>query len=426
MISVTQLLSLAAAFGALCTSVGANAIPLSTRQDTNHWVTSWTSMPQLVEPDNLPPSPFKSGNAVFNDATLRQTLHMSLAFDRVRLQISNTFGGTDLTITAASLALPRTDKAGVNNIHIETLKPLTFSNGSPSITIPKGKTAYTDPLDFYHIAAQSTLSVSLYLKNGQSGTSITGHPGSRTTSWMASGNKVNETDVTGASTKHWYFVSAVEAWVPSNTSALVILGDSITDGRGSTDDGNNRWPDMLLARMPAAGITNVGVVNQAAGGNAVLSGGLGPTLLSRYTRDGITQQGVKYLMIFEGVNDIGGSSTDASTQSSIGDRLISAFKQITSDAHKAGLITIGATITPFGGSGQSYSNPEREKTRVKVNKWILNSGGAFDKVVDFAAAVGNPGNVAQLANKYDGGDHLHPNVDGYITMANAFDMSIFK
>ncbi|EHL02072.1 hypothetical protein M7I_2027 [Glarea lozoyensis 74030] len=290
----------------------------------------------FIEPDNLPPSPFKSGNAVFNDATLRQTLHMSLAFDRVRLQISNTFGGTDLTITAASLALPRTDKAGVNNIHIETLKPLTFSNGSPSITIPKGKTAYTDPLDFYHIAAQSTLSVSLYLKNGQS------------------------------------------------------------------------------------------VVNQAAGGNAVLSGGLGPTLLSRYTRDGITQQGVKYLMIFEGVNDIGGSSTDASTQSSIGDRLISAFKQITSDAHKAGLITIGATITPFGGSGQSYSNPEREKTRVKVNKWILNSGGAFDKVVDFAAAVGNPGNVAQLANKYDGGDHLHPNVDGYITMANAFDMSIFK
>jgi hypothetical protein len=165
---------------------------------------------------------------------------MSLAFERIRLQISNTFGGTDLTITAASIALPRTDKPGVNNIHIETLKALTFSNGSPSITIPKGKVAYTDPLDFYKIAAQSTISVSLYLKNGQSGTSITGHPGSRTTSWMATGNKVNETDVAGASTKHWYFISAVEAWVPSNYSALVILGDSITDGRGSTDDGNNR------------------------------------------------------------------------------------------------------------------------------------------------------------------------------------------
>jgi hypothetical protein len=163
---------------------------------------------------------------------------MSIGADRIRVQISNTFGGSDLPITAASVAAPSGGKAGVGGIDSTSLMGLTF-NGKDSVTIPKGDVAYSDPVDF-KITPQSMLAVTLYSQAGQSGSSITGHPGSRTTSWMQTGNHVNASSVTGSSTKHWYFVSGVEAWAPKNTSALVILGDSITDGRGSTDDANNR------------------------------------------------------------------------------------------------------------------------------------------------------------------------------------------
>jgi hypothetical protein len=175
---------------------------------------------------------------MFKDATLRQTLHLSVGVERVRFQISNTFGGSDLPITAASLALPTGGKAGANGIDVTSLVGLTF-NGSSSVVIPKGQVGYTDPVNF-KADAQSMITVSLYLEAGQSGSSITGHPGSRTTSWMQQGNHLNASTVTGASTAHWYFLSAVEAWAPESVSALVILGDSITDGRGSTDNENNR------------------------------------------------------------------------------------------------------------------------------------------------------------------------------------------
>ncbi len=162
---------------------------------------------------------------------------MSIAADRLRIQISNTFGGSDLPITEATIALPTGGKAGVAGIDTATLKALTFG-GQASTVVPRGKVIYTDPIDF-KVEAQSMITVSLYSSAGQSGTSITGHPGSRTTSYMQSGNHVKDATVTGASAKHWYFVSTVEAST-SSASAWIILGDSITDGRCSTDDANNR------------------------------------------------------------------------------------------------------------------------------------------------------------------------------------------
>jgi hypothetical protein len=165
-------------------------------------------------------------------------LHLSIGASRLRIQISNTFGGSDLPITAASLALPTGGKPGVGGIDTSTLVPLTFS-GAASTTIAKGQVAYTDPVDF-KADPQSMITVTLYSSAGQSGTSITGHPGSRTTSYMQQGNHVNASSVSGATTKHWYFVTAVEASAPADAKAWMILGDSITDGRGSTDDANNR------------------------------------------------------------------------------------------------------------------------------------------------------------------------------------------
>ncbi|TGJ77570.1 hypothetical protein E0Z10_g10701 [Xylaria hypoxylon] len=398
---------------------------LEQRQDADsHWVATWASMPQLVEQNNLPPSPF-AGSGVFKDATLRQTLHVSIGAERIRIQISNTFGGSALPITAASLAFPTGGEAGVNGIDTTTLRGLTF-NGANSVTIPQGQVVYTDPIDV-KIKPQSMITVTLYSQAGQSGNSITGHPGSRTTSWMQQGNHVNASTVTGASTAHWYFVNVVEAWAPKSTGALVILGDSITDGRGSTDNKNNRWPDLLLARMQKENITSLAVVNLAAGGNTVLTGGLGPPLLQRYKRDLLGMAGAKYGLIFEGVNDIGGGSADSGTQSRISSSLQSAFKTISTEAKAAGITMFGATITPFGGSGQSYSNPTRDSARQTVNKWILAGGdGSFAASVDFAKFIANPSTPANLASQYDGGDHLHPNPAGYQAIADQFSLTIFK
>jgi len=167
--------------------------------------------------------------------------------------------------------------------------------------------------------------------------------------------------------------------------------------------------------MQKSGLTNIGVNNQAAGGNTVLSGGLGPTLLSRYKRDALQQQGVKYVIIFEGVNDIGNGGSDAA--------LISAFKQIIADCKAAGLKVFGATITPFGGN--SYSSGGHEAARKKVNEWIM-TGGAFDATIDFAKLLADPSRQDALASKYDSGDHLHPSVAGYQHLADSFPLDIFK
>jgi lysophospholipase L1-like esterase len=175
--------------------------------------------------------------------------------------------------------------------------------------------------------------------------------------------------------------------------------------------------------------SNIGVNNQAAGGNRVLQDGLGPSLISRYTRDAINQEGVKYVMIFEGVNDIGTAGADQSSQTQVGNSLISAFKQIAADAHKAGLLVFAATITPFcapgGASQQSYSSTTREATRQKVNSWISTSG-TFDAVIDFDKIVHDPSAVSQLASKYNSGDYLHPNDAGYQAIADAFPLTIFS
>ncbi|KAK8084321.1 hypothetical protein PG997_005592 [Apiospora hydei] len=394
------------ALPSLVTTLALDPNYLQARQDDDaHWVASWTSMPQLVEQNNLPPASFRGGGAVFKDATLRQTLHLSIGAERFRFQISNTFGGSALPVTAASVALSAGNKVGVSGIETSTLLGLTF-NGSESVSVPRGQVIYSDPVDI-KAAAQSMVTLSLYTQAGQSGSSITGHPGSRTTSWMQ---------------------QAVDAWVPTASSALVILGDSITDGRGSTDDANNRWPDLLLAKMQASNLTTIGVNNQAAGGNAVLAGGLGPPLLQRYKRDLLAAAGVRYCLLFEGVNDIGGASPDAGTQQRVGDQLIAAFRQVAADAHVAGLRGVfAATITPFGGNGQSYSNPAREATRQRVNKWILGGGdGSFNATVDFAKFVANSGNPANLATQYDSGDHLHLNPAGYQAIADEFPLDIFN
>lgn len=234
------------------------------------------------------------------------------------------------------------------------------------------------------------------------------------------------------SSEHWYFISALEGYVPTSlsTRAFAIVGDSITDGRESTNNANNRWPDNLLRRMQALNATgtleqHIAVINQAAGGNRVLYDGNGPNALGRIDRDVLAHSGIAYAMIFEGVNDIGTAATDTAAQQNVGTRLLAAYDQIITMVHARGLPIFGATITPFGGEGQVYSDPTREATRQRVNAWIRESG-RFDAVVDFDAVVRDPANATILNPLYDSGDHLHPNEAGYQLMADSFDLGVFE
>ncbi|KAF5329316.1 hypothetical protein D9619_009393 [Psilocybe cf. subviscida] len=394
-----------------------------------HWVDTWVSMPQLTETSNLPNTPFTQPSVVFPNSTIRQTLHMSIGGDQIRIRFSNVFGVSDLPITAVTVALPVNGSAGVSGIQTSTLKTVTFS-GLSSVVIPNGALIVSDPIDF-KIKPQSMLTVTLYTAQGQTTNSITSHPGSRTTSWFSFGNFVSAPSLTDASTQnvaHWYFVSAVEVLAPITTSSFVIVGDSITDGRGSDTDKNNRWPDLVLAKMQASPQTrNIAVVNQAAGGNRILADGLGPNALGRIDRDVLAHSGVSFAMIFEGVNDIGTAAATTAAQQAIGDRLIWSFKQIATRLQTSGIPVFAATITPFSGDPtiQPYSSPVREVTRQRVNNFIKTSG-IFDAVIDFDKILADPANPSQLNPLYNSGDFLHPNVAGYQQIADKFPLNIFS
>ena len=296
---------------------------------------------------------------------------MTTEASQLRIKISNVFGGSNLPITAVTIALSANNTAGIHHIQTETLQRITFS-GKDSISIPNGALAVSDPLNF-PIKAQEVITVTAYLANGQTTNSITSHPGSRTTSWWQFGNAVSAaqldiTDPASQSAAHWYFLSSIEAWVPKSAGSLLIVGDSITDGRGSETNKNNRWPDLLLARLRKDATTkHISIGNLAAGGNRILADGLGPNAFGRIDRDVLAHPGVKYAMIFEGVNDIGGAAATADVQYAVYDSLTQAYKQMVALIHAHGIPVFGATITPFSApsnfTGQPYSNPIKEATR---------------------------------------------------------------
>ncbi|KAH7117804.1 SGNH hydrolase-type esterase domain-containing protein [Dendryphion nanum] len=397
------------------------------------WVDTWASMPQLTEPANLPPAPFNQTGAVFVNSTIRQTLKVSVGSSQIRLKISNAFGVTNLPITAVTVALPANDTAGIHQIQPKSVQKVTFSNGWDSVTIPNGALAVSDPLNF-KVKAGSVITVTIYLKDGQTTNSITSHPGSRTTSWWQYGNAVDAAalTVTNSSTQsaaHWYFLSSIEAWVPQNYGSIVIVGDSITDGRGSETNKNNRWPDLLFARLQKDPSTrDIGIANLAAGGNRILADGLGPNAFGRIDRDVLAHPGVKYVILFEGVNDIGTAATTPEAQFATYEYLIQAYQQIVTRVHSFGIPVFGATITPFSApanfTGQPYSHPERERTRIRVNTWIRTSG-VFDAVLDFDKILGDAKIPSQLNPAYDSGDYLHPGVKGYQRIADVFPTGLF-
>ncbi|GAB1818166.1 SGNH/GDSL hydrolase family protein [Herbidospora sp. RD11066] len=382
------------------------------------WVHAWTSMPQLTEPHNLPPAPFTQDDLVMNDTTLRQTVRVTAGGRQLRLRFSNAFGGAALPLTKVAVALPANGQAGVAAIKPGSSRPVTFQ-GRAATTVPVGAQAISDPLSF-PVAAGTNLTVTLYLASGQASNNVTSHPGSRTTSHLLADDHVADTDLPGATpTDHWYLLSGIET--TTEAKALVIVGDSLTDGRGSTTNGNNRWPDLLFNRLK-----NVPVLNQAAGGNRVLNDGLGPNVLARLDRDVLSTTGVEWLLVFEGVNDIGTAEATETAQNQVAADLVAAYEQIIVRAQAQDIRVYGATITPFG-ANTPYDDPAglREATRQKVNHWIRTSG-RFDTVLDFDRVTRDPANPRQMLPAYDTGDHLHFNPAGYQAIADSVPARLFR
>ncbi|MET7700072.1 MULTISPECIES: SGNH/GDSL hydrolase family protein [unclassified Streptomyces] len=390
------------------------------------WVNTWTAMPQLTEPANLPPAPFTGSDATLVDTTLRQTVHVSTGGTRVRLRFSNTFGGTPLPLTAVTVALPSQGRAGVSAVEAGSVRRVTFA-GRASATVPAGAQLVSDALDF-DLRPGSNLTVTAYLAEGQASLALTSHPGSRTTSYLLKGgDHTEDADLPQATpVDHWYLLSDVEVLSRPGTAAAAVLGDSLTDGRGSTTNANNRWPDQLLDRLRAhPATTDVAVLNQAAGGNRVLNDGLGPNVLARLDRDILARSGVAWLIVFEGVNDIGTADATEAAQRRVATELTAAYDQIVVRAHAQGIRVYGATLLPFGGN-TPYDDAGglRESTRQTVNSWIRTSG-RFDAVIDFDRAVRDPDNPRRLLPTLQVGDWLHLNPDGYRALAAAVPLGLF-
>jgi lysophospholipase L1-like esterase len=369
-----------------------------------NWVGTWMAAPQLTEPGNLPPAPG------FIDSTLRQVIRLTLGGKRLRVRFSNEFGTAPITLTSVHIARP--GGAG-GTIRPETDRALTFQ-GNRSVTIPVGAAAVSDALAF-DLSPLSDLVVTLHTSTPSR--DITGHPGSRCTSYLREGSHVSAPDLTAATkVDHWYFLSGVEVEAKTGASAVVTLGDSITDGRGSPTNGNGRWPDFLARRLQANKATaQVAVLNAGIGGNCVIRGGLGPPALARLDRDVLSQPGVRWLVVFEGINDLGGGKTS-------GREMIAAYRQIIIRAKSHGLKVYGATILPCGQS--FYFKPELEAARQEINQWIR-TGKAFDAVIDLDAAMRDPNTPSQLSAAAESPDHLHPSGNGYKVLADAIDLRLF-
>jgi lysophospholipase L1-like esterase len=385
--------------------------PLLAKSDHQQWVGTWASAPLLdahAETADHLVAPGTTG------VTLREVVHVSIGGEMLRVRFSNLYGTDPLVIGAAQIAQTLKGAAVVAG----SGKPLTF-HGQPSVSIPPGALVVSDGVPF-KFAPLADLTVSFYLPSPSG--PITEHQLGNATSYHAPGNvAANDTLETPTTLTSWEYLNGIDTLASADAGAVITIGDSITDGAKSTVDTNQRWPDELARRLQAdPKYRKLAVLNEAISGNKILLDGAGPNVLARFDRDVLAQNGAKYLLILEGINDIGRLHTvpDGATAADI----ISALDQMILRAHAHGIAVIGCTLTPYHGAG--YYTENGEAIRKAVNDWIRTSG-AFDGVVDFEAAVRDPDHPDTFLPADDPGDHLHPNDTGYKVMGDAIDLKLF-
>jgi lysophospholipase L1-like esterase len=403
------------AFQTIPSAAGAN--------EGDHWVTTWSTA--MLAPNTI----VFGTSPSFENQTLRQIVHTSVGGNRVRVRLS-TFGAGGLRVGAAHVGLRAAHAAIVPG----TDRTLTFG-GLSTFVIPPGAVVVSDPVEL-DVSALADLAVSLFVEGNTGRASW--HPEALQTSYVSPpGDFTGSIDMPFVSTTEylapdgtphqaWFWLAGVEVMSRKQTEALVILGDSVTDGTGSMPDANNRWSDHLARRLlEINGNHELSVVNQGIAGNKLLNDIVGPNGLARYDRDLLAQTGMTHVITLLGNNDILFVFTPADSVSV--EEIIAGHRQLIHRARARGVKIYGGTLTPFGGF--FFSSPEKEAKRQAVNDWIR-TNGEYDAVIDFDAAVRDPRDPTRLWSDddvdFDSGDHLHPNDAGYAAMANAVDLALFK
>lgn len=403
----------------LCLAFSACTIAFASNAPRDRWISTWTSAQQIPESYNALPADD------LRDATIRQVIRLSIGGKNVRVHLSNAFGTSPLRLTAVHIARAKSPDSSA--IVDGSDCPLHFS-GVAEITIPAGAEFVSDAAPC-PVEDREDLAITMHLETAPS--QQTQHPGSRATSYMLHGDQVSASVLVGAKTfEHWTMLSAVDVTASEEATAIVALGDSITDGHGSTINGNDRWTDFLAERlMQGKNPKPVSVLNAGIGGNHLLTDGLGPNALARFDRDVLAPAGAHYVIVLEGVNDLGGQAREANVTGEQRAKLIqsieAAYTQIVQRGHAHGMVVIGGTILPYVGSDYYHPSTEDEQSRVIVNAWIRDKGH-FDAVVDFDKIMADPQHPDRLLPAYDSGDHLHPPPRGYRTIADGIPLSLFR
>ena len=387
-----------------------------------HWVGTWGTSPA---PRLASAAQMYASRLLFEDQTLREIVHTSIGGDTVRVHLSNAYGASMVEIGAVHIAVRAKDSGIVPGSD----RMLTFG-GRKTVALSTNAPALSDPVKL-DVPAGGDLAISLYLPKAAEGAGI--HYAAQQTSYVGKGDlTAAESIANPEKLTSWVFLMGVDVLAPESASAVVAFGDSITDGARSTLDANLRWPDVLAERLRAKGGRPVGVLNEGIGGNRVLRDPaenvrFGVNALARFDRDVLSQPGVKYVIVLEGINDLGHAGTSApAAELPSAEELIAGLTQLIERAHERGLKIYGATLTPFAGTAfPGYYSVEKDAIRKKVNEWIRTSK-AYDGVIDFDKAVRDPEHPDAILPAYNGGDQLHPGDAGYKAMGAAIDLSLFQ
>lgn len=403
-----------------CFSWGLATAQMHRPKASQHWVGTWAASPQMPPEDAASAN---SADAGFNNQTVRMIVRVSIGGRELRVRFSNAFGRMPLRLGDAHLALAGAGAAIVPG----TDRTLTFS-GHVSFTIPPGAMVLSDPVHL-EVAPLASLGVSVFVPDATG--PATWHALGRETTYISGpGDFCASADMPNAKTvTSWYWLSGVDVLASEHAAAIVALGDSITDGAYATVNANRRWPDVLaeqLAHRKDDAAVPLAVLNEGISGNRLLHDVDGPSALARFDRDVLSQEGVKYLILLEGINDIGWPHLPSRIVASLGIRpateavtaedMIAALQQIAERAHAHDIRVFGATLTPF--EGAFYETPDGETERETVNNWIRTSD-AFDGVIDFDRVTRDPNQLGRFLPAYDSGDHLHPGDAGYEAMGRA-------
>jgi lysophospholipase L1-like esterase len=372
-----------------------------------NWVGTWAAAPM--------PCAVKSGEPSAGDSTYRNIVRVSVGGRGVRVKLSNEFGASQLVVGAAGIAI----SAGDGAIAAGSDRALTFG-GRAAVTIPAGGYMLSDEVAM-NLPAMSSLAISIYVIDQEISTRSC-HLLATSTNYVAKGDATQSVTMQHArATGSWNFVKGIDVRADKNAFAVVVLGDSITDGAASTKDANRRWPDELAERLEKRQeASQAAVLNEGIIGNRVLrSSELGQSAIARFDRDVLAQTGVRYLILLEGINDISWGDPDENASA---EEIIVGFAQLAERAHAHGIKVFAATILPSGGA-DGFSD-KGESVRAVLNNWIR-TGGTVDGVIDFDRAMRDPSKPTTLNAAFDSGDHLHPNDTGYEAMGNAIALSLF-